>query len=208
MMYIIWKIMAIGMDCLSFMLLLIPWILILQKMTGRKIWSLHTGFLMLYVCTLAGIFSVTGLPNVKYCRIDFSANFIPMADILNSPMQYFLNVLMFVPVGFLLPLLWRTYGDWKYVMGFSCFLTVFIEAAQVFTFRTTDIDDLITNLLGAGIGYLAVRTLGQKLSVPLPVEPGNDRMEKAGPWVILIFAFLINFLFQPYWSAFFWDSIL
>lgn len=207
-MYILWKVMAIGMDCLSFSFLLVPWILILQKMTGRKIRSLHTGFLMLYVCTLAGIFSVTGLPNIRYCRIDFSANFVPMSDILNSPMQYFLNVLMFVPVGFLLPLLWETYGDWKYVMGFSCFLTVFIEAAQVFTFRTTDIDDLLTNLMGAGIGYLAVKALGQKLSFPLPAEPGNGRMEKAGPWVILILAFLINFFFQPYWSAFFWDSIL
>lgn len=207
-MYVIWRIMAIGMDCLSFMLLLTPWILIFQRMAGRRIWSLHTAFLLLYACTLAGIFSVTGLPDIKYWRIDFSVNYIPMADILNSPMQYFLNVLMFVPIGFLLPVLWEKYNDWKYTMGFGCFLTVFIEIAQVFTFRTTDIDDLLTNLLGAGIGFLAVRALGQKLSIPLPVEPGNGRVEKAGPWVIFLIAFLINFLVQPYWSAFFWDSVL
>ncbi len=207
-MYLIWRMMGIGMDCLSIMLLLTPLILLLQKVSGRKIWSLHTGFLMLYVCALAGIFSVTGLPNIKYCRIEFSANFIPMVDILNSPMQYFFNVLMFIPVGFLLPLLWEKYGSWKYLMGFGCFLTVFIETAQIFTFRTTDIDDLITNLLGAGIGFLAIRALGQKLRIPLPVEEGYGYMEKAGPWVILLIAFLVNFLIQPYWSAFFWDSIL
>jgi len=207
-MYLIWRMMGIGMDCLSIMLLLTPLVLLLQKVSGRKIWSLHTGFLMLYVCALAGIFSVTGLPNIKYCRIEFSANFIPMVDILNSPRQYFFNVLMFIPVGFLLPLLWEKYGSWKYLMGFGCFLTVFIETAQIFTFRTTDIDDLITNLLGAGIGFLAIRALGQKLRIPLPVEEGHGYMEKAGPWVILLIAFLVNFLIQPYWSAFFWDSIL
>jgi len=207
-MYLIWRMMGIGMDCLSIMLLLTPLVLLLQKVSGRKIWSLHTGFLMLYVCALAGIFSVTGLPNIKYCRIEFSANFIPMVDILNSPRQYFFNVLMFIPVGFLLPLLWEKYGSWKYLMGFGCFLTVFIETAQIFTFRTTDIDDLITNLLGAGIGFLAIRALGQKLRIPLPVEEGHGYMEKAGPWVILLIAFLVNFLIQQYWSAFFWDSIL
>jgi len=84
-------------------------------------------------------------------------------------------------------------------------LTVFIETAQIFTLRTTDIDDLITNLLGAGIGFLAIRALGQKLRIPLPVEEGHGYMEKAGPWVILLIAFLVNFLIQPYWSAFFWD---
>lgn len=207
-MYFIWKLMLIGMDCLSLMLLLIPWILVFQKLSGRKIWSLHTVFCLMYACTLAGIFSVTGLPNIKYWRIDFSANFIPMADILNSPMQYLLNVLMFVPIGFLLPILWKKYNDWKHTIGFGCFLTVLIEIAQVFTFRTTDIDDLLTNLLGAGLGFLAVRTLGRKLSMPLPVEPGSGRMEKAGPWVILLIAFLIYFLLQPFWSAFLWDSVL
>lgn len=207
-MYIVWKMMAIGMDCLSFMLLLILPVLVLQRLAGRRIRSLHTGFLLLYGCTLAGIFSVTGLPNIKYCRLELSLNAIPMADILNSPMQYLLNMLMFVPVGFLLPLLWEKYASWKYVLGFGCFLTVFIETAQVFTFRTTDIDDLIMNLLGAGIGFLTVRTLGQKLHVPVPVEPGNGRMETAEPWVILLLAFLINFFIQPYWSAFFWDSVL
>ena len=207
-MYLIWRMRGIGMDCLSMMILLTPLVLALQKVSGRRIWSLHTGFLMMYACTLAGIFSVTGLPNIKYCEIDFSTNFIPMADILNSPEQYFFNVLMFIPVGFLLPILWERYGSWKYLMGFGCFLTVFIETAQILTFRTTDIDDLITNLLGAGLGFLAVRALGQKLRIPLPLEAGYGYMEKAGPWMILLIAFLVNFLIQPYWSAFFWDSML
>lgn len=207
-MYLIWRFLGIGMDCLSSMLLLTPVVLVFQKLTKRRLWSLHTGFLLLYVCTLAGIFSVTGLPNAKYWRIDFSVNFIPMADVFNSPMQYFMNILMFVPVGFLLPLLWKQYKDWKWIMGFGCFLTVFIEAAQIFTFRTTDIDDLLTNLLGAGIGFFLVKTMGEKLKVPLPVESGDGKIEKAGPVIVFFLVFLVNFFIWPYWSAFFWDSVL
>lgn len=207
-MYLIWRFLGIGMDCLSSMLLLMPAVLVFQKITKRKLWSLHTGFLLLYVCTLAGIFSVTGLPNAKYWQIDFSVNIIPMADIWNSPMQYFMNILMFVPIGFLLPLLWEPYKDWKRVMGFGCFLTVFIEVAQIFTFRTTDIDDLLTNLLGACIGFMLVKILGEKLKVPLPVEPDSGKMKKAEPVIVFFGAFLVNFFVQPYWSAFFWDSVL
>lgn len=204
----IWRAMGIGMDCLSYMLVMTPVVLMVQRLSKRRIFSPHTGFVLLYMCTLAGIFSVTGLPTVKYCRMDFSVNVVPMADILNSPMQYLLNVLMFVPVGFLLPLLWERYGDWKQVLGFGCFLTVFIEVAQVFTIRTTDIDDLMTNLLGAGLGFLLVKALGKGLKASLPVEKGSGQMEKGGPYLLFFLAFLLNFFVQPYWSAFLWDSVL
>lgn len=207
-MYFLVKILAIGMDCLSGMLILTPVLVILQKMRGRKVRSLSMGFLLLYLCTLAGIFSVTGLPDIKYMRLNFSVNYIPMIDILNSPSQYLLNVLMFVPIGFLLPLIWKKYGDWRYVLGFACFLTVFIEAAQVFTFRTTDIDDLLTNLLGAGLGYLAVRALADRLHIALPASQAGEKEPAGGPFLVFFLAFLVNFFIQPYWSAFFWDTIL
>lgn len=207
-MYWMIKVFAIGMDCLSSLLLLAPVVLVLQKLTGRKTASLHTIFLLLYVCVLAGIFSVTGLPTFKYCRFELSMNFIPMVDILNSPKQYLLNVLMFVPVGFLLPILWEKYKDWKYVLGFGCFLTGFIEVAQIFTFRTTDIDDLLTNLLGAALGFWAVTFLSRKFKVPLPVGKDRESAAPGGPWSILLLVFPIYFFIQPYWSAFFWDFLL
>ncbi|MBS6395961.1 MAG: VanZ family protein [Clostridiales bacterium] len=207
-MYFIIKLLAIGMDCLSSILLLVPAVLFLQSMAGRKVISRHTGVLLIYTCTLAGIFSVTGLPNIRFHGLDFTCNYIPMTDVLSSPKQYLLNVLMFVPVGFLLPLLWRRYGDWKHVLGFGCFFTVFIELAQVFTFRATDIDDLITNLAGAALGFLAVRALAGKGRIPLPVEEAGKAWKLDGPWMLLLIAFLIYFFIQPFWSAFFWDLVM
>lgn len=199
---------GIGMDCLSSMLLLTPAVLLILKLSGRRLLSLHTLCLLIYICTLTGIYSVTGIPDIKDCGLDFTFNLIPMADILNSPMQYLLNILLFFPVGFLLPLLFDEYGDWRHVLGFCCFLTVFIEIAQVFTFRTTDIDDLITNLLGAGLGYSLVHLAEKALRLHLPFNIENDYEEQHGQWGYLILLFLQQFFLQPYWSAFFWDTLL
>lgn len=206
-MYLI-RFLGIGMDCLSSMLILTPLTLVILKLSGRRLVSRHTVCLLLYLCVLCGIYSVTGLPDIKYCSFDFTWNLIPMADVFHSPGQYVLNILMFLPVGFLLPLLWDEYQDFRHVFGFCCFLTVFIEIAQVFTFRTTDIDDLLTNLLGAGIGYLLIHLPAGKLKLRLPLDIDRDYEEKHGQWVYLLVLFLQQFFWQPYFSAFFWDSIL
>lgn len=202
------RFLGIGMDCLSSMLILTPVALLILKLSGRRLKSRHTFCLLLYLCVLTGIYSVTGLPDIRYCSFDFTWNLIPMADIFHSPDQYVLNILMFLPVGFLLPLLWDEYQDFRHVFGFCCFLTVFIEIAQVFTFRTTDIDDLLTNLLGAGIGYLLIRLSSRKLKLLLPLDIDSDYEEKHGQWVYLLMLFLQQFFLQPYFSAFFWDSLL
>lgn len=202
------RFLGIGMDCLSSMILLTPAILLILKLSGRKLISFHTVLLLLYACVLVGIYSVTGLPDARYCEFDFSCNAIPMVDLLSSPSQYALNVLMFLPVGFLLPLLWDEYQGWKQVLGFCFLLTVFIEAAQVFTFRTTDIDDLLTNLLGAGIGYALIRLPAKKWRWRLPVGISNDYEEKYDQWSYLVLILFQQFFIQPWWSPFFWDTLL
>ena len=121
-----WRFYGIWMDCLTSMLILTPVILLLIKIQGRKIGSVHTIGVFLYICVLSGIFSVTGIPNMMHWEFDFSYNIIPMVDLFRSTTQYLLNVLMFIPVGFLLPLLWEQYQGWKGVLKFGCFLTMFI----------------------------------------------------------------------------------
>lgn len=203
-----WRFYGILMDCLSSMLMLTPVILMLVKAQGRKIRSIHTIGVFLYVCVLAGIFSVTGIPNIKYWRLDFSYNVIPMVDIFSSTTQYLLNVLMFIPVGFLLPFLWERYQGIKQVLKFGCFLTMFIETAQIFTFRTTDIDDILTNLLGALLGYLLAWVLIKGCRLSCPLCKGAEIEEKNGQWMYFLAVLLEQFFVQPYWSAFFWDTLL
>ena len=73
--------------------------------------------------------------------------------------QLILNVLMFVPLGFLAPMVFRTLRRlWKTAV-FSLCCTVFIETVQYFTGRSADIDDVIMNLLGGILGFLAFALL-------------------------------------------------
>lgn len=93
--------------------------------------------------------------------------------------QLGLNILMFVPFGVLLPVvfprlrrLWRT-G----LTGLA--LTLAIETTQYFTGRSADIDDVLANFTGALIGYAIYRLLDHLLSQRVwwhqmngrPVEP-------------------------------------
>ncbi len=64
------------------------------------------------------------------------------------------NVIMFVPLGFLLPLTFRRLTTlWKALLT-TVFLITAVELLQLFTLvGSCDIDDLILNLFGAAIGY-------------------------------------------------------
>lgn len=76
-----------------------------------------------------------------------------------SPVPYFLNTLMTIPLGFMLPLLWPAFRSLKKVAFFGFCFSFLIEASQLFLIRATAVDDLWTNTLGAIIGYLGWKIL-------------------------------------------------
>lgn len=66
--------------------------------------------------------------------------------------QMILNVLLFVPIGFLL----GTFNgiSWMQVIKIGCLLSVMIEILQLLTRRGVfNIDDVIHNIIGCAIGY-------------------------------------------------------
>lgn len=67
--------------------------------------------------------------------------------------SHVLNVIMFMPLGFLLPYIWKNFRNiWKSVrVGF--FMSLAIELSQLFCYRVTDVNDLITNTVGTVLGY-------------------------------------------------------
>lgn len=66
-----------------------------------------------------------------------------------------MNILLSVPLGYLMPMLWRKLDRWWKVVLFGFAASVCIEALQLITRRTyADIDDLINNTIWAGIGYV------------------------------------------------------
>ena len=75
------------------------------------------------------------------------------------------NIVMFVPWGLGLPLLWKKFrSPWKVAL-MSLFLPVCIEFIQLFVGRTVDVDDVILNFTGGILGgliYLVLRFLFPK----------------------------------------------
>lgn len=62
------------------------------------------------------------------------------------------NIVMFIPWGFGLVLLWRKNRRPAAILAFSLGLTLSIETCQLFIGRSVDVDDLILNFLGSCLG--------------------------------------------------------
>lgn len=74
--------------------------------------------------------------------------------------QIFLNVLLFVPFGFLLPMFNARFRNPILTVATSCIFSGFIEIAQYITGRgLTEVDDVITNTFGAAIGVVIYKLL-------------------------------------------------
>lgn len=73
-----------------------------------------------------------------------------VADHLTAEMV--LNVLLFVPLGVLLPLLWNNHGLLQNVAS-GFLLSMLIEGSQLFNYRSSDINDLLMNTAGMCLGY-------------------------------------------------------
>ena len=86
--------------------------------------------------------------------------YIDYAYKLNSFENLVGNVVVFIPFGFLLPLVLKK-GKNFLLMFFNTFLFVLgIEVFQLFSaFGVFDVDDILLNCFGAVIGYLLWRTL-------------------------------------------------
>lgn len=162
----------------------------------RKCWGY-----CLFCCYLVAVYSLTGLPTVLYSRFQLRLNLIPFAAILSDGILSVLNVALFMPLGFLLPALWEGYRSAGRTVRFGLGLSLFVELAQIFTLRATDVNDLITNTLGAWLGWL----LWSALKKPLPIlrrTPKTTAREL--PRACLTVA-LVMFFLQPPLAAALWE---
>lgn len=108
------------------------------------------------------VLEVTGATPTNFLVIqDFavSANvsLIPFADMQSVLGQGLIqiggNILMFMPLGLLLPLFWRGWRHPARVIGLGFAASLFIECNQLFNYRASTTDDLILNTLGAALGF-------------------------------------------------------
>ena len=78
------------------------------------------------------------------------------------------NLLLFLPLGFLLPCLSRRVRSWFRMQLTAFCLLLVVETLQLFTLLGSfDIDDIILNLFGVSTGYLIFHFARRKWNIAL-----------------------------------------
>lgn len=152
----------------------------------------------LYLCVdIAGIGSVWQIgTHQTIIRMD-EINVIPFSS--DGVLTYLLNILMFIPLGFLLPLIWKSGRRISNVLRTSLWFSFLIEFCQLFNLRATDIDDLMMNTLGGVLGFFCWK-IWNKI-YPKDISMQDEISKKEGMLLIL---FVVLGRFFLYNGRLFW----
>ena len=174
------------LNMIPYMIISIPIYLIIRfivlNKNKKKINWYREVAMFIFAIFLMGLASQTIIPKFEFGMNGFSivksgihkTNLIPFKVLfetynevfVNGYINYFLinflgNIIMFMPIGFFIALLWNLSNKKIIAIGFC--LSLFIEICQLFLTRGTDIDDLILNTIGTILGLLLYRVLYKKV---------------------------------------------
>ena len=136
--------------------LVLIYIFIFDRERAKRKW----GWMALLTLYLSAMYIVVGVPGAQYIVWDPTVNLIPFQDFSSSNiMGMSLNAVMFAPLGFLLPAYFERYRHWGRTLAAGFLTSLTVELIQLFTFRATDVDDLIMNTLGALVGFLLAKLI-------------------------------------------------
>lgn len=180
---------------------LIPYQLILRHCDiqhGTRAPVLHMLGAGVFCYYLVSVLSVTGVPDFLRARLNVDIILSPFWDFSIAYDHLALNALLFMPFGFLLPLLWERFEQKRLTFTYGAAFSLMIELAQLFSGRVTDINDLITNTLGTVLGYYLYK-LAKRLFGPSAFRAGG-RYRRSEPFILMAFAW-VAVLFVRYFTA-------
>lgn len=179
--------------------ILIPVFWVLNRYCFRN--SRRAACYLILSLYLAAVDAVVGLPSLLYIRFVRNINLVPFAYMFSDYRNSLLNVLLFVPLGFFLPVLWKWFRSFGRTALFGFGFSLSIELLQLMTPRATDINDLMTNTLGAALGWC----LGRVMLKPFPsIRPSWKTKELA---VVFGVTFGVMFLAQPFLAKIVWKLV-
>lgn len=168
------------------------------------------GFLLLMAVSYV-IFDITGASPANYILIkDFAAtadiHLIPFGDIwdvLHTGDAYHIlrniggNIVLFMPLGFVLPLAWNSFQQASHTMAFGICVSIWIEINQLFNYRATVLDDVLLNACGVFLGWLCAKIILHMIHF----QPGETSRRQYIPAVIAV---LLPYLFQTGYDVWFY----
>lgn len=162
-----------------------------SKKSGYKLSVEHRAAVYIFMYYLTGVLSFTGIPSLMDIVQNSFGIITPQG--LNFPSEeinlklffwiaggvrpYLENILLFIPLGFMLPFIWKDYERlWK-TASCGILFSLIIELGQLFNGRVTDIDDLLMNTIGALFGWVVFKLLKKqlaKLQNRISIHRSND----------------------------------
>ena len=181
-------------EILISVLLLIP---VFSVLNITRFHSIKKTFLYFVFATyLAAVYLVVGMTKLQFMRFDLSLTLMPFLPMIADFKNTILNIILFIPLGIMLPFLWKKYNSLSATLIFGFSMSRGIEVLQILTYRATDINDLIANTVGAVLGYFVFRTISCVFpSVTKFARKKNDIA------IVMLSVFMVMFLIQPYLAS-------
>ena len=171
---------------------------LLRKM-GKTQSILHIAAVFIFGYYLFGLLTVTGIGYTSTISFRPNISWTPFIGMITGPTDTLLNIALFVPLGFFLPLLYRKYHRMKSAALTAFLFSLSVEIIQMFGWGSTDINDLITNTAGACLGFWIYSLLSKMLSVSLKKQLQSKRINSVFEVLMLaLFTFAIMIAVQPW----------
>lgn len=172
------RIIMIGYEILTCFIPFVISLLILNYIDNEK--TNKTNYkkiilLTLFAIYITGVFYFTGSGTIwdgLFRNFDIRYEYINTIPFSNNidVVGYLLNIILLIPFGFLVPLIWKKLNRPSVIIVFGFLFSLLIESSQLLNNRSSDIDDLILNTLGAFIGFVIFRILDKVLKF----NPNNN----------------------------------
>ena len=185
-------------EILISMIILIPvfWVLNIIRFHNIK----KTALYFIFATYLSAVYLFVGMPTLQFMRFELSLTLIPFLPMIADLKNTILNIILFVPLGIMLPFLWKKYNTLKAALVFGFGMSLAIEILQILTYRATDINDIIANTVGTVLGYFIFRITS--CVFPSVMKFARKKNEIC---VVLLVVFLVMFFVQPYLASLYYQ---
>ena len=171
--------------------ILIPFFVVLNKVRFHN--TKKSVLYFIFAVYLSAVYLFVGMPTLQFMRFELSLTLLPFVPMLADIKNTILNIFLFIPLGIMLPFLWRRYNRLTDTLIFGVGMSLSIEVLQILTYRATDINDIIANTLGVVLGFFVFR--GISCIIPAVRKFAKKKNEVH---VIILSVFVAMFFIQPY----------
>ena len=162
--------------------------------------SLHQLATYIFGFYLIGVFVMTGIGKLGEFSLEWAwppfESWNQSGSLSSRFLESFLNIVLFFPLGFFLPLLYRFNRSFFLTLLTGFLFSLSIECLQMFSRGISDVSDLFCNTLGTALGFFFFWLLARKInfrSFLAPIKQG--RWEEA---LLFISCLLVMITIQPW----------